>query len=84
MVDRHSVIDLYLHISAHVQQLDPILAGFCELRNTVLLRVDLAPNCLASVGIGESSLLDELQLRADPNCTDWHMRAGYDVAHLHV
>lgn len=48
------------------------------------MRVNLAPDGLVGVDVGEASLLDELELRANPDCAEWHVWTGDNVAHLYV
>ena len=84
LVERDSIVDLYFDVFAHVKQLDPIFTWLCQLRDTILLWVNLLPHCLASIDIYKVSLLDHLKLWTDPDGRLRHEFFSYYVWHLDI
>lgn len=84
LIHCNAIIDLDLHVLAHVQKLHPVFARFGNLRNSVLLRVDFLPDGLIVVHVHQISLLYDLELWADPNWALGHRSLGEDVAHFYI
>ena len=62
----HSVIDLDKSFFAHEPKLDPVLTGWRDSWDTVLLWINSLPNSLIGVYIPDSSISDELELGSHP------------------
>lgn len=84
LINWYTIVDLDLYRPAHEVQLDPVFAWFSKLRHAIFLWKYLLPNGFPSIYICKPSLLDDLQLWANPNCLFAHIFCDADVIHLYI
>lgn len=80
----NTIIDFYFYSLAHVVELNPILAGFGDLRNPILLWVNLLPDWFSGIRVNNWSELYGLELGAYPDCFRRHVFFYPNIGHFDI
>ena len=84
LINWNSIIHLNFDCFTHIKQLYPILSRFCDLRDTILLRMNVFPNWILSINIFQLSSFYYLKLRPYPYSWRAHIFFNTHICHLDI